>query len=173
MSNKKFNIFKSSKVYIQYLYIYIRGGVKRCCGCMRWFFFAPALASVKTFNKYSCRYHCKAMSKSPLLLFVEGKTSTKILPHPPLLKITFRLLCVRPEEKRGFFLGNKSTKIKTKRIQKRIGRIGQKGLGPTRFYGRFFFSSKWRQRENNIIFYSFYYQDNQDYTEQNELQKCK
>lgn len=135
MSNIKFNIFKSSKVYIIFIHIILYKGSKEVpwvCGTI---FLCPR--SVKTYNKYSCRYHCKGMSKSPLLLFAEGKTSTKILPHTPPLKITFRLLCVHPERKRGFLPGNKSTKIKTKRIQQRIGKTVQNGPGPTRFYGRF------------------------------------
>lgn len=110
-------------------------GSKEVVVVVRWFLFSPTFAR-KCYNKYSCRHNCKAMSKSPLLLlFAKGKTSTKIFPLP--LKITFRLLCEVKENEGFCYPGNKSTKIKTKRIRirKRRVRNGQyeKALGQQDF----------------------------------------
>lgn len=89
----------------------------------------------------------------------------------PSIKDNFQTL-VRAQKERGVFLpGNKSTRIKTKRMRKR----GQDEKAPGRQVLRSFFSPyKWREGENNIILYCFYYKNNQDYTEWNELmwKKC-
>jgi len=133
MSNKKFNIFKSSKVRIYYIHTYYRG-LKRCHGCVGWFLFAPAVL------KFIINIHVATTIKrcrKAHYYYLQKEKHQRRFYLTPSIKDNFQTFVCAPRGKEGFLAVNKSRKIKTKRIQKRIGETRQKGLGLTSIYGRF------------------------------------
>lgn len=94
----------------------------------------------------------------------------------PSIKDNFQTF-VYTQRKRGVLLSgkNKSTKIKLNGYGRERADNTRKSSEPTRFYDRFFLSLSERglRKENNIIFWSFYYGYNQDYMKQNELMWIK
>jgi len=151
-------------IFIHIIYKFIKG-LQRCHGCVKLFLFAPAVLRliinihVATTVKRCWKAH---------YYYLQKEKHQRRFYLIPSIKDNFQTFVCAPRRKEGFLTGNKSTKIKTKRIQKRIWGDSAKSSRADKFLRPFFwFSSKWWRRENNIILYGFYYKNKQDYKKQN------